>query len=139
MKIQTSRFGEMEVDEKIIVFENGLLGFEDVKKYVLLNDADTAFYWLQSVEKPDLALPCMTPYNVCEDYEPVISEEVFKKLELENDDDALLLCVVVIPQDISKTTINLRAPVIINTANCKAEQVILEDNRYEIRHFVFKQ
>lgn len=139
MKIQTSRFGEMEVDEKIIVFENGLLGFEDAKKYVLLNDADTAFYWLQSVEKPELALPCMTPYNVCEEYEPVISEEVFEKLELVSDDDALLLCVVVIPQDISKTTINLRAPVIINTANNKAEQVILDDNRYEIRHFVFKQ
>lgn len=140
MKIQTSRFGEIEVDEsRIIKTEEGLLGFEDIKEYILLSEGNTDFYWIQAVSNPDVALACMSPYCVCDNYIAHIDAETEKKLELVNDDDALLLCVLVIPSDIKKTTINLRAPIIINNNNRKAVQLILENNDYSIRHLVFKQ
>lgn len=140
MKIQTSRFGEIEVDEsRIIKTEEGLLGFEDIKEYILLSEDNTDFYWIQAVSKPDLALACMSPYCVCDNYVAHIDEVTEQKLELVDDDDALLLCVVVIPADIKRTTINLRAPIIINNKNNTAVQVILDNNDYSIRHLVFEQ
>lgn len=139
MKVNTSRFGEVEInEEKVITFADGVLGFENYKKYILLEDG-SGFYWLQSIENGELALACMAPYNVCDNYNPEIDEEFINKLEIVHDDDALLLCVVVIPKDIKKTTVNLRAPLVINTVNNKAAQAVLDNNNYDIRHFVFEQ
>ncbi len=139
MKVNTSRFGEVEIkEEKVITFEDGVLGFENYKKYILLEDG-SGFYWLQSIENGELALACMAPHNVCDNYTPEIDMEIINKLEIVHDDDALLLCVVVIPKDIKKTTVNLRAPLVINTVNNKAAQVVLDNNNYAIRHLVFEQ
>lgn len=139
MKLTTSRFGEIEIDDsKIITFEDGLLGFEEMHDYTLISDG-TAFHWLQSVENGNLALACIAPYKVCDNYTPEIDEDIIQRLEIVDDDDAVLLCIVVIPEDVKKTTVNLRAPIVINNVNNKAAQVILEDNNYAIRHFVFKQ
>ena len=64
MKVNTSRFGEVEIkEEKVITFEDGVLGFENYKKYILLEDG-SGFYWLQSIENGELALDCMAPHNV---------------------------------------------------------------------------
>lgn len=140
MKIKTSRFGEIEIDEsKMIDMQNGLLGFEDTRKYVLLSGENSDFYWLQSAENPELAFPCMLPNCVCGNYEAHADEQVIADIELENDDDALVLCAVVIPEDIKKTTVNLRAPIIINNVSKKGVQIVLDDNRYAIRHPVFVQ
>ena len=84
-------------------------------------------------------MACMAPHNVCDNYTPEIDMEIINKLEIVHDDDALLLCVVVIPKDIKKTTVNLRAPLVINTVNNKAAQVVLDNNNYAIRHLVFEQ
>lgn len=140
MKIKTSRFGEIEIEEdKIISMKNGLLGFENTQKYVLLSGSNSDFYWLQSAERPELAFACMLPHCVCDDYEALADEKVISDIELENDDDALVLCVVVIPDEIKKATVNLRAPIIINNVSKKGVQIVLDDNRYETRHPVFVQ
>ncbi|MCX7714793.1 MAG: flagellar assembly protein FliW [Clostridia bacterium] len=141
MKIATTRFGEIEVDEtKVIVFDKGLLGFENLKKYVLISsDKKSAFYWLQSIEEPSVALVCMDPFNVCKDYSPIIDEAVADELQIDKDEDVLILCVAVIPNDVAKTTVNLAAPILINNISLKGKQVILQDDRYSIRHLVFKQ
>ena len=50
MKITTTRFGELEVDKKdIIEFTEGLLGFENLKKFFIVDPGDqTLILWLQS-------------------------------------------------------------------------------------------
>lgn len=139
MEISTTKFGMMQIDEnKVITFTQGILGFEKYKRYVLFSaNNNTKFYWLQSVDEPDLALACMDPLNVCDDYAPMIEESIIQQLDIKND-NVLALCVVVIPSDITKATVNLAAPIIINTEAQKAVQVVLQNDKYDPRHLVFK-
>jgi flagellar assembly factor FliW len=57
MLVQTTRFGAVDVDEeRIIHFPAGLLGFSSYRRYALLQPDDQGiFFWLQSIEAPDLA------------------------------------------------------------------------------------
>ena len=141
MEVKTTRFGDIQVDDdKIIVFKNGILGFEDLKEYVLISSDDgLAFHWLQSISNPAIALACIDPLNVCENYSPIIEESVMQELDIKDSDNILILCVVVIPADIMKTTVNLAAPIIINTANRRGKQIVLQNDAYSLRHLVFKQ
>ena len=57
MKIFTSRFGDIEIEEdRVISFPEGILGFEDLKKYAVIDmEEDNPLMWLQSIEEPALA------------------------------------------------------------------------------------
>ncbi len=134
MTIET-RFGDLEVDEeKVIIFTNGILGLEQYKRYILLDHPGTdAIKWLQSVEEPEIALPITNPTYFYPDYTPKISRENLLQLDIKSPEEAVVLCVVTIPGDTKKITINLKAPIIINTAKRLADQLIAENPEYQIR------
>ncbi len=136
MKIGTKAFGTVEINkEDIITFKNGLAGFEDKQSYVLLGnpEADELFLWLQSTEEQDLAFVVIQPRFFKPDYRPVINYAEIEELSAENEEDLLSYAIVRIPEDVSKMTANLRAPVIINVKNNKGKQVVLNDDKYEIK------
>ncbi len=103
---------------------------------MLIDNQDTGgvFKWLQAVDRPDLAFVVMNPYYICRDYELDIPDGVAEKLGIEKPEDVMVLTIVVVPEDIGKMTTNLKAPVIINSKNNKAEQVVLENDKYSIKH-----
>lgn len=84
MKIGTKYFGNIEIgEEKIIHFENGVLGFEDYKDYTILydNEKEKSFFsWLQSTEESSLAFPIVNPFNVVESYNPQIMMTCWNQL-----------------------------------------------------------
>src|SRR5690554_5491713 len=113
MDIETSTFGKLQIDEeKIITFENGIPGFENLKKFVIIILQQThPFLWLQSVEE-DISLPMMSPFEIDEQYSPTIDDLELKTLKVNDEKDVLVLVVCVIPQDVSKMTANMVAPVL---------------------------
>ncbi|RCX14781.1 flagellar assembly factor FliW [Anaerobacterium chartisolvens] len=142
MKLNTKNFGEIEINEgDIIYFPEGLPAFEAINKFVLLGnmEEDTPFCWLQSVERGELAFVVVDPRAVKPDYEADVSDDDIKLLEIEGDSRVLIYSIVVIPEDISKMTANLQAPILINTRNNKAKQVVLQNSRYSIRHFIAEE
>ncbi len=143
MKIQTKWFGEVEVDDnKIITFEKGIIGFEDHKKYALIYDSekenDSEIMWLQSVEEVSLAIPVMKPEVVKPDYDPVVEDELIHSLG-DNIKEAELVVVVAltVPQDITKMTCNLKAPIIINVDSKKGVQLIADNSDYMVRFPIY--
>lgn len=135
MVIQTTRFGEIEVDEnKIIEFEKGIPGIEELKRFIFLTPKESyPIFFLQSIDEKDIALPVVNPYDFKADYNPKVKESVFKEIEIESDEDILVLNVAVVPKDLKKMTVNLAAPILINIKKFKAKQVILDDKQYSIR------
>ena len=139
MKIDTKYFGEIEIgDEKIIHFESGIMGFEEYKDFTILYDSEAEkkpfFSWLQCVTEKGLAFPVVNPLNVIKDYNPVVEEALLEPLGELKDEDIVLLVFATIPKDIKETSVNMKAPVIVNAANGKAIQVILEKGNYSIKH-----
>lgn len=128
MRIQTTRFGTLEVlEQDIIDFAHGMIGMETCRKWVLLADAVTpALGWLQSTERPELALAVVSPRRFVPDYQVRVSNREVASLGLESNRSAQVLAVV------SKTpqglTLNLKAPLVISIDQRAGKQVIAKND-----------
>lgn len=133
--IDTKYLGAIEIEEdKIIHFENGIPGFETEKQFVLLDIADNdVLQILQSVQTPELAFFVANPYLLFKDYSIELEDHVIEKLDIKNEHDVAVLSILTIKDPFSSSTINLKAPIIINIANKRAKQYIMNDDRYSLR------
>ena len=141
MQINTVRFGLIDVDEsKLILFEEGIPGLEEYKKYALLQFEESyPIIWLQSVEEGAICLPVLDTFTVINDYVFDIEDEDVKHLELKGPEDLHVVSVVVIPDEIKGMTANLAAPIIINTVLGKAKQIVLSGSNYNVRTPIFPE
>ena len=143
MKIGTKYFGNIEIgEEKIIHFENGVLGFEDYKDYTILydNEKEKSFFsWLQSTEESSLAFPIVNPFKVDQSYNPQINEGMLKSIGECPDEDLVVFFMATIPEDVKETSVNMRAPLIINSISRKGIQLITESPEHEIKHKLIRQ
>lgn len=145
MHINSRVFGEIDIDDdKIICFEDGVIGFEEYHKYALLYDEDKkkddkgGIMWLQCMDEPDLAFPVADPLHIYPGYNPVVEDEWLAPIgEFESADDIFLLSILTVPSDLTKVTANLKAPVIINMITMKACQTIVNNEEYEIRYNIY--
>lgn len=136
MKVRTSRFGELDIDEaRIISFTEGILGFSQHRKYALLeHDANTPFRWLQSVENGELAFVVIDPLAVVPDYKAELKPEDIQDISITNLESAVVFCIVNIAKGCASVTVNLLSPIVINTEKMLARQVILFNSLYSIQH-----
>lgn len=143
MKLYTTRFGDIEIDEnKVIKFPSGLLGFPDVKSYIVLdhmNNPDIPFKWLQAVDDPDLAFVVTDPLLFCSDYNRDIDEHDLRELNIAGLDDRCIVVIVTIPHEKPEMmTANLQGPLIVNLKTREAKQVVLLGERYPLRYPVLQ-
>lgn len=142
MKVNTTRFGLVDVaDSDIIHFADGLLGFESLKKFFIVDPADeTLILWLQSAEKAEVAFPILEPKLFKADYKVRLSGNELRALQIDSTRgrDTLVYCILTIPQDVTTMTANLKAPVVINIAAQVARQVVLQENEYSVKCPVYK-
>lgn len=142
MVLKTKLFGDVEIDEtKGLHFENGLIGFPDLKNFFLIRDeerANSLICWLQSVEEAALALPVVDPLKVMEDYNPMIEDELLKPLGELTEDNLMALVTVTVPREIEKISVNLQAPILINADTKQACQLILENGDYPVRYPIYE-
>lgn len=136
MKLATSRFGELEIDEsRIITFAEGILGFPQFRKYILVDkDSRKPLKWLQSVENGDLAFVIADPAQLVENYTVEVPPEDIEPLKLSSPEKAIVLCLVTIGKGGTSITANLVGPIIINSENMIAKQVILNNTHYSVKH-----
>ena len=136
MKITTTRFGELNVDEStVITFQEGIIGFPHAKRYVMLDkDKRGPFQWLQSVERPELAFVITDPMLFVPDYRAEVVPDDIQDLKLTSIARAVLVCIVTISQGCATVTANLAGPIVINPDNRHARQVVLTISSYSIRH-----
>lgn len=141
-KILTRHFGELDVaEDQVIHFARGLVALHQAKDYVLLDneDKDLPFHWLQSLDDPDLALVIMNPFLFRPDYDLDLPSETVEELEIEEPADVAVFSVVVVPEDVRRMTANLLAPLVINFKKRKGQQVVLNDRRYSVKHYILDE
>lgn len=136
MKVETTRFGVLEVDEStLITMPSGPAGFENSTRFCLIQHrAGANFRWLQSIEEPGLAFVVVDPSEHFADYEIEIGEADVRKLQLTSEEDALVLTILSIRDNGQSVSANLAAPIVVNSKNLTGAQIVLEDERYTARH-----
>ena len=141
-KVNTSRFGEIEVAEKKIVhFDKGIPAFEDETEFVILPyEEESPYYFMQSLKSPDLAFLLTNPFLFFPDYTFEIDDSTLSELEIKNQDDVFYYAMITIPNgSIRYMTANLLAPVVLNSENMRAKQVVLENSNYTTKHRLFPE
>ena len=134
MLVATSRFGQIEVDDdKVITFKDGVLGFPQCRRYALIQTSpDPVFYWLQSVEEPNLAFLVCDPRTFVPEYQVPIRRDEIANLDLAHEQDCEVL--VIVNKHGASLTGNLLGPLIVGATSKKGRQFVLSDKRLSTRH-----
>lgn len=143
MVAETKFFGIIDIEEdKIIDFVNGIIGFENMHQFAIVYDVekgkDAGISWLQSMEEPSLALPVVDPFAIMEDYNPIVEDELLAAIGNPLDEEIYILLAMTVPSDITKVTVNLKAPFIINTTTRQAKQMIVDNSDYAVKYNVYE-
>lgn len=143
MILETRVFGEVNIDDnKIIHFENGIVGFPELQDFALVHDVEkgdnVGIRWMQSIQEPAFAMPVMDPLIVKDDYNPIVDDEVLKPIGVFEIEEILVLTTVTVPKDLTKMSVNLKAPIVINVSERKAVQIILDGDEYQVKFPVYE-
>lgn len=142
MEISTKYFNEVSISkDSILTFEKGIPGFEDFKRYVLINFelGSDDLMCLQSVDEKEVAFVLVNPYNLKADYAPALTEEDVDDLGITDDTEGVFCyAICTIKDQITENTVNLQSPIVVNPDTMRAKQIILDSNDYAVRH-EFKQ
>lgn len=139
-KVMTSRFGELDIEEKRVVhFKNGIPAFEDEHEFIILPyDEESPYYFMQSLKTPDLAFLMTVPFLFFPDYTFEVDDDTISELDIKGDDKVSYYSLVTIPNySIRYMTTNLLAPIILNTKNMQAKQLILDRSEYTTKERLF--
>lgn len=138
MEVRTTRFGVIDIaEDRVIAFEKGLLGFPQHQRYCLLEPGeDACFFWLQSIDDPELAFVVTDPSLFVPEYAVHIRPEQMETLGLKDLADAQVFVIV---NKIDQTlTGNLQGPLVINTLSLQGEQMVLAEKKWTTRHPLMK-
>lgn len=141
VKINTTRFGELEVNkDDILTFNEGILGFENLKKFFIVDPGDqTLILWFQSSDDPATAFPIIEPKIFKPDYIVKLMPSELNSLGLESVNESSVYTILTIPKDITLMSANLKAPIIINNKQKLARQVVLQNSKLEVKLEMYKE
>lgn len=132
MKILTKYLGEVEANEdQFIHFQSGIPGFNEETKFILLElPGNPVFQILQSITTSGLAFVVTNPYHFYHDYAFEMDINVKESLAINSKNDVTIYSIVTLRDPFEKSTLNLKAPVIINPATKQGKQFILNQEAY---------
>lgn len=144
MIVKTKHFGEIDLaEEKVLTFDNGIMGFEDCKRYTILYNNESGerpvISWLQSLDEQELALPVIHPMFAKEDYNPIVEDELLAGIGELTGENQVIFVTLTVPKDLTKMTANLKAPIVINADTRKGCQIVVENADYVVKYPVYER
>lgn len=141
MIIKTKFLGEVEIrEEDIIVFPDGILGFEESRQFILLDIPENEFFKiLQDVEHEYISFIVTDPFKFREDYEMEVPDNELLKINIRKNEQIAMLNIVTLSDVFEKSTMNLLAPIIMNTENRIGKQYVLSDVSYSTKYPLFEK
>ena len=140
MRVETKPYGVMELDERQkIFFPYGILGFEQLKHYVLFDAKQPPFYWLQSLDRIDVAFALIDPRIFRPEYVLDVPQEDLAEIGLATAEDAVDFAIVTIPADSRQMTANLQGPVVVNRSTRVGRQCISSNPKWKVRHVILEE
>lgn len=140
MEFQTKYHGLMEQpQDEILHFKSGIPGFPEEEEFIVLPLEEETFFILQSVKTPNLAFVMVNPFTYFPNYDFTLEDQVVDSLNITSPEDVIVYSILTVQDPFDKTTANLQAPIIINSKNQLAKQIVLNHDRYTTRHNIMEK
>lgn len=125
--------------EDVIKFEKSIPGFEDIKNFIIKDaDEESPFKILQSIDDVNIGFVLISPFDIEENYEIKLTDEIIERLRIKESSDVVLYSLVTLSSKVENITVNLKAPLVINIKEKKGEQFIVDKEIYKIKHPLMK-
>jgi flagellar assembly factor FliW len=140
VKVTTTRFGEINCDKSdILTFPEGILGFEAHKAFTIVDPGDNTFVmWLQSIDDGQVAFPIIEPKIFAPQHTVKLLPNELQSIQVDQVEKLRIFCILTIPQDVTKMSANLKAPIVINSEKRLGKQIVLQDNKLSVRLEIYK-
>lgn len=135
--VQSRRFGTLEVAEtQLLHVPHGLVGLPGTHYALVPSEADSPFWWLQSTEDPDLALPVCDPFAFFGDFVLELSDAATAEAGLPADGEGIDVWVTVRASgELQDFAANLRGPIVVHAGT--GHQVVNEAPGADVRAPLF--
>lgn len=138
MIIETMSMGRLEVsEEQLYHFAKGIPGFEEESDFALIPMEETPFWVMQSVKEPSLSFLLGDPFAFYPDYEFELPEDDAEELQIVS--DVAVRCMITLKEPLEQATINLLAPLVLNTATRAGKQIVLHKAPYHTKHALLQE
>ncbi|EQF29136.1 fliW family protein [Clostridioides difficile CD160] len=118
-----------------VTLKKGILGFEDLREYELLDiENNDVLKEFNSTEEDCIGFIVVSPFEIMNEYEIFLSQETIEKLDIKSPNDIMLFNIITLGRTFEESTVNMKAPIVINIRNNFAMQIILPDEEYSIKH-----
>jgi flagellar assembly factor FliW len=125
---------EVPTNESVVQLPEGMLGFSRLTRYVLVDDERIRpLLWLQSLDDSSLAFPVVDPRLIHPEYFQLLPTGELGRLRIRSRSELLMLVVAILRPSPEQSSVNLKAPILINHTTMVGKQIILEEPRAEIR------
>ncbi|ATQ15009.1 Flagellar assembly factor FliW [Borrelia miyamotoi] len=120
-------------------FPEGILGFEEIKEFIIKNSEHKPFSIMQSISG-EINFLVTSPFNFLERYLPNIEQKDWLDIQAENEDEKVILCIINMHvTNYKEITANLKAPIILNKKKLIGKQAISTHEEHYLRYRVFKE
>lgn len=134
MAIVDEQLNNKQSYKEEICFEKGLPGFPDHFRFVLeQSDLELPFAFLQSLEDTNISFLIGDPFAFFKEYEFDLPHEVESELEIKDINEVMVWVIITLKGSLEESTMNLKAPLVINKNRMLGKQVILNASRYSLR------
>ena len=117
-----------------IIFKRGIPGFESLKNFKIDGIKDSEKFKVMSSLDEEVSFIVVSPFDFYSEYELNLDNETMKDLEIKDSNDVLILNIITLGETLEKSTINLKAPIVININNNLAKQYIIQYDTYDTKH-----
>lgn len=117
-----------------VMFKKGIPGFDHINDFVINNLKDNEKFKILESKNNEVSFVAINPFEIYSDYEFDLSNEVIRELQINNPKDVIVLSIITLGKDLESSTMNLQAPIIINSKNNLAKQFIMQNTQYKTKH-----
>lgn len=117
-----------------VIFKKGIPGFDSLREFIIKDlEGNEKFKILESRES-EISFVTTNPFEIYSDYEVDLNDETIKELEIKRPEDVVILSIITLGRTLESSTMNLKAPLVINIKNNLGKQYIMQNSKYETKH-----
>lgn len=117
-----------------IIFKKGIPGFDSLREFIITDLEDNKKFKVLQSKESEISFVMTDPFEVYDNYEINLNDEIIKELEIKNPEDVLILSIITLGKTLETSTMNLKAPLVINIKNNLGKQYIMQNSKYETKH-----